>query len=86
MDVRDSFLAIVPDGYEAYNRDWCISKNGDLVNVWNGYEVGCDILGKEDLLLHLMDKRWFNVGYFIPAYFEACRRSGLNTIQVRVSY
>ena len=86
MDVTCSLVVNVPAGYEAYNHDWCISPDGDLVNIWNGYEVGCDILGKEDLLLHLMDKHWFNVYYFIPAYFEACRRSGLNTIQVRVSY
>ena len=74
------------DGYEKYNFEWYLSPQGDMMNTRSGYTIEHDILKKDDWVLHLSEKRWFDANTFIPAYFEACRRAGLREVVMRVIY
>jgi hypothetical protein len=75
-----------PKGYEEYNSDWFISPDGDMMNARSCYQIGCDELDHDDWFLHLSEKRWFDANTFIPTYFEACRRKGIQTVLMRISY
>ena len=77
---------LCPDGYDTYNDDWHISPNGDMLSSRSGYEIGNDVLDKDNWILQCADKRWFDANTFIPAYFEACRRKGFKLVSIRVSY
>ena len=76
----------IPEGYEKYNEDWCLTADGDMYNVRTDYEIGSDRLNEDDWILHLMQKRWFDANTFIPAYFEACRRKGIPVVMIRTYY
>lgn len=76
----------LPKGFDEYNSDWFISTDGDMMNARSCYQIGSDVLDHDDWLLHLSEKRWFDANTFIPAYFEACRRKGIRTVQMRISY
>ncbi len=75
-----------PEGYEEYNEDWCLTPDGDMYNVLSDYEIGSNMLYKDDWILHLSEKRWFDANTFIPAYFEACRRKGISLVMIRTHY
>lgn len=77
---------ICPAGYEVYNVDWFLSPLGDMMNAISSYQIGSDVLDRNDWVLHLSEKRWFDANTFIPAYFEACRRKGIKTVQMCISY
>lgn len=59
-----------------YNKDWWLSPIGDMVNVV-GYIIADYQLRDKSLFKHLYNKTWFDANTFIPAYMEACRRSGI---------
>lgn len=75
-----------PRGYEVFNEDWYLSTKGDMINAWNGYPILHQQLSQKNLVLHLMDKVWFDANTFLPVFFEACRRKGMDTVELLVSY
>ena len=66
--------------------DWKISEDGDLEHVKQRYLIPADRLDDNDWILHMSEKNWCNLNTFIPAYFEACRRAGLNLVMIRTNY
>lgn len=76
----------VPDGYADFNEDWCIGKNGDMIDKRTGYHIPGDELDRNDWLLHLSEKRWFDVITFLPTYHYACMCKGLGTMTLRFEY
>lgn len=75
-----------PKGYEEFNEDWYLSTRGDMINSWNGYPIYHNQLTRNDWVLHLMAKMWFDANTFIPAYFEACRRIGVKSVDMLLFY
>ena len=90
ISTKDKHLftrfSMFPKGYRAYNDDWLLTDNGDMMNSLSNYEIANYDLDREDLLLHLSYKRWFDANTFIPAWFEACSRKGMSVVQLRVRY
>lgn len=70
---------------ERYNRDWLLSRQGDMY-CNNDYDIPASRLTEDDWLLHLMEKGWFDANTFIPAYFEALRRANIKIVTIRVEY
>jgi len=75
-----------PDGYHWFNRDWAISDDGSMIQVEEDYPIHHSRLEENDWFLHLMEKAWFDANTFIPAYLEACARSGLKNVVVLTTY
>ena len=71
-----------PNGFAPFNEDWYISENGCLMNARAEYHIHADELEKSHWIGHLMQKRWFDANTFIPAYFEACRRYGVTSVEM----
>ncbi len=67
-------------------KDWNISPDGELFHNTTRYQISAQELDKKDWILHMMGKRWVNFNTFIPAYFEACRRAGIDTIKMISNY
>ena len=76
----------IPPGYEDFNNDWFLSPRGDMCNAWTNYEIFDYNLAQNDLIIHLMEKNWFDANTFLPAYFEACKRCGIQHLQIRTFY
>lgn len=69
------------------NKDeWVITVSNDLKHTGTNYLIPADRLTEEDWILHLMEKRWFDLNTFIPAYFEALRRAGHKSVEVATTY
>lgn len=75
-----------PKGYEFFNEDWCLSQTGDMFNRRSGYDIWDYMLKHKDLVLHLMEKVWFDANTFIPAYFESCKRQNIKYVQIQTFY
>lgn len=73
------------EGFSQFNEDWWISPQGDMNHV-SDYCINAYRLGEDDWILHLMEKSWFDANTFLPAYFEACRRAEIKTVEIRVRY
>ncbi len=73
-----------PIGYYAYNRDWYIDDNGNLWHITD-YGIEVQLLDNEDWVLHLMQHSWFDANTFIPAYFEACTRAGIQSVVMKTT-
>lgn len=89
IDTREKYYysrCEIPDGYEVYNSDWLLTPKGDMKSRLSGYEIGCDVLCRDDWMLHLMEKRWFDANTFIPAYFDACKRARQKVVRMRVGW
>lgn len=56
-------------GFEVFNEDWLINEVGDLHYRHHYYPIDARDL-KEELIKHLMQKKWFDANTFMPAYFE----------------
>lgn len=73
------------DGYEKFNEDWYISKNGDMNHI-SDYPIDSNQLEDDDWILHLMEKSWFDANTFIPAYYRACRLAGVQSVEMTMFY
>ena len=67
-------------------KDWIVSKSGDLEHIERGYFIRADRLTEEDWLLHLTEKAWFDANTFLPAFFEACKRAGKQRVTIKTYY
>ena len=67
-------------------KDWEISKQGDLTHIKRDYYISHDRLSEDDWLLHLITKGWFDANTFLPAYFEACKRAGIKEVTIKTTY
>lgn len=88
-DSDETYADFVQDedgvGIERYNRDRFLSSHGDMYHN-SDYTISASQLADDDWILHLMEKYWFDANTFIPAYFEAVRRTGKKTVTIRVKY
>ena len=75
-----------PKGYEQYNEDWYLSPTGDMAYTGNLYPIYDYQLEQNDWMIHLMEKKWFDANTFIPAYFEACKRKGIQYLLIQTYY
>lgn len=75
-----------PSGYEDFNVDWFLSPKGNMLYVWFDYEILYSQLEDQNTILHLMEKDWFDANTFIPAYFEACRRKGIQQLKIKTIF
>lgn len=71
--------------YEWFNKDWLLTKNGDMLNAIADYEILNDEL-QGNLFCRLMSKKWFDANTFLPAYFQACMRAGLEHVTINIIY
>lgn len=78
--VRDA----VPAWQE--QKDWEISPKGDLYHPKRDYPIEAERLNEKNWIIHMMGKGWIDLNSFIPAYFEACRRAGFDTIEIITNY
>lgn len=76
----------MPEGFEVYNEDWYLSPQGDMCNKFSDYFIEADRLDEDDWFLHCMHKRWFDGNTFLPAYYEACKRAGIQEVTMRMYY
>ena len=92
MDVIDISLKFdfpyieEESGYEVFNEDWLITVKGDMKCRRGGYNVWYEMLKQDDIILHLMEKRWFDANTFLPAFCEACKRAGIIHMSLLTHY
>ena len=67
--VKEVISPQSPEGFEVFNEDWLINEVGDLHYRHHYYPIDARDL-KEELIKHLMQKKWFDANTFMPAYFE----------------
>lgn len=84
-ELHNGGMESLPNCFGQFNRDWLLTRRGDMLNVV-GYSISSDSLTHEDWLLHLMAKRWFDANTFLPAYMEALRRAGVREMKQLVAY
>ena len=70
------------DRWEKQN-EWKIDKDGTMES--NGYIIQAERLDDDDWILHILEKGW-DLNAFVPAYFEACRRAGIEALWTRTNY
>lgn len=75
-----------PQGFDKFNDDWYLNTEGCIHSTRMPYMIGAEDLDFDDWFLHLMEKRWFDANTFLPAYMEACKRSGKQIVKVRMFY
>lgn len=78
------FIYKAPEGYEEFNTDWFLSPSGDMICRRGGYKIDHTCLALTNWAEHLMEKRWFDANTFLPAYFAACRRAGVNGVIIQI--
>lgn len=71
--------------WERYNSQWWLTPSGDMCAMGT-YEIGADHLATPSWLMHLGEKSWFDANKFIPAWFEACRRAGIDEVTMWTHY
>lgn len=75
-----------PDGMWQINKDWLVSRTGDLIGGMNfGYGI-FDYQGGETWIPHMAEKKWVDLHTFIPAYIEALCRRGHKRYRLKLSY
>lgn len=75
-----------PEGAELFNKDWIISRTGDLIGGPNwGYGI-YDNNHLDNWITHIAFKTWGDPHTFIPAYIEALCRQGVESYVCRVSF
>lgn len=84
MTINKAVADAVPAWKE--QTDWEISPKGDLCHKKMGYNIYNNQLNQNDWILHMMEKGWCDLNTFIPAYFEACRRAGINSLKILSNY
>lgn len=79
---------VIQNAFPAWKeqKDWNISPDGDLLHNKTKYQISAQQLGEKDWILHMMGKRWVNLNTLIPAYLEACRRAGVDELQIITHY
>jgi hypothetical protein len=50
------------------------------------YSISADRLGEDDWILHLFEKGWIVWNDFIPAYYQACRNAGVESVTMKMYY
>ena len=65
-----------------WEKEWAVSKDGDISHKGNEYVIASFRLGRENWLGHMAEKRWVDLNTFIPAYIEACRRAGVTLVKI----
>lgn len=82
---RDSGSVEFMEGSEfhRFNADWFLDSKGNMCHN-RGYDIAANRLSESDWLSHLMEKVWFDANTFLPAYFEACRRAGIEKLTINI--
>lgn len=65
---------------EIWEKEWSVSRAGDIRHKFNGYQIPAQSLQREDWLSHMAEKTWVDMNTFFPAYRSAIRRAGFNGI------
>lgn len=87
-EVLDT-LSFIPAGdYTEEMSDWSIAEDGGIINEKHSYhiekerlsEMGWDI----NWISHVAEKGWVNLNSFIPVYFLALKRAGIDTLHINV--
>lgn len=89
INAQDKYILYpvpCPNGFTPFNEDWYINEKGCLMNARTEYHIHAEELGMNHWMCHLMQKRWFDANTFIPAYFEACRRYGITTVEMCITH
>lgn len=69
--------------WQRFNRDWFLDRSGSMLHC-SGYMIPNIRVNEGDWVLHLMAKVWFDANTFLPAWMEALRRHGDETVLLRV--
>ena len=75
----------VPYRHDRTIEHWCFVEGGSIYYPPSDYLIPVIDLD-EDWILHLCSKGWFDLNDFIPIYFEALKRAGHKTIQIKTQY
>lgn len=67
-------------------KDWTVSPAGDLTYEPRAYTITADRLDEDDWFLHMMEKGWCDMNEFVPAYFQAMRNAGINSVEIKTQY
>lgn len=82
--MNDAVQNAVPAWKE--QKDWTISTEGELHHGKMNYTIEASRLNEKNWILHMMEKSWVNLNTFMPAYFEACRRAGIQELPILIHY
>ena len=66
--------------------DWTVTEEGDLVNKNRSYIITREQLTEKDWILHMIGKGWINLNSFIPAYLDALRKAGHDSVEILTRY
>lgn len=78
----NNLIKNLTDREETWEKEWTVSKDGDISHKGNEYVIASFRLGAENWIGHMAEKRWVDMNTFIPAYIEACRRAGVTFVQI----
>ena len=59
-------------------QDWVVTTDGDLINVKDRCPIYSYEVNRNDWLVHLKEKKWFDRPSFISAFKRACNILGIS--------
>jgi hypothetical protein len=68
------------------NNEWVIDDDGNIGVPDTLYWIEKNELHRPDWLLHLTAKKWFDANKFLPVYFEACKKAGIQKVKIFTHY
>jgi hypothetical protein len=63
---------------------WKLNTDGSI--SFDYYSIAKNRLSEPDWIIHLMDKKWFDLNDFMPVYFEACVRAKIFKVEILTQY
>ena len=87
-EVLDT-LSFIPAGdYTEEMSDWSVAEDGGIINEKHGYHIEKERLSDMgwgiNWISHVAEKGWVNLNSFIPVYFLALKRAGIDTLHINV--